>query len=177
MNKQIMYESDESAKFVTGISGWVDRNGHFWGDNEHLARWSGCTHKVCECGEIITKHYTCCNTCQDKKRIERFSALEKKEWDGVTPLSLDSGDEYFFSEDELRDFMEEHDLVIDQIQLRLCKPLKMPQVDESYFLDEMHEDAELPDTVYAALLKLNEAVRACEPQSWEPDKYAAIVKL
>lgn len=32
--KPIFPESPEAATFKTGLSGWVDRHGRFWGDDE-----------------------------------------------------------------------------------------------------------------------------------------------
>ena len=54
-NEMILNTSDEAAHFVTGLSGWVSRHGHFYGNDERLARYDGCTHTVCECGKPCEK--------------------------------------------------------------------------------------------------------------------------
>ena len=49
--KTILFTSDEAAKYTDGISGWVSRDGFFWGKDERAARYHGCTHVLCEdCG-------------------------------------------------------------------------------------------------------------------------------
>ena len=95
--KIILAESDEAAKFVTGISGWVDRHRKFHGKSEEMARYYGSTHKKCkECKEAIIRiGYSFCANCQEKKDIERYNKLEKKVWDGESYLYSDRADVYF----------------------------------------------------------------------------------
>jgi len=45
--KVVMMDSDEAASIQT-VTGWVDRQGRFWGSDEHQARWSGATHRKCK---------------------------------------------------------------------------------------------------------------------------------
>ena len=71
--EQILYTSDEVAKHVTNIEGWVDRHGRFWGKDEHMARWSGCTHIICpSCGNPTSRNYTICSDCRNKKALSYF---------------------------------------------------------------------------------------------------------
>jgi len=44
MKEIIKYDSPDSAKYVKNIEGWVSKNGKFFGKDEHIARWDGCTH-------------------------------------------------------------------------------------------------------------------------------------
>ena len=84
MSKIILYDSDEAAKFVTGISGWVDRRGVFFGDShdsEDVARYSGCTHRCCSCGNVMEKYHTKCAVCREREATERYKKREKKDWD------------------------------------------------------------------------------------------------
>ena len=94
--KIILAEDDEAAKFVTGLSGWVDKNGVFWGQLEEMARYASATHKRCEeCKEaIIRRGYRFCVDCREKKDIERYSKLERKVWDGESYLYSDRDDIY-----------------------------------------------------------------------------------
>lgn len=175
--EMILKTDDRAAKYVTNISGWVDRNGYFWGADENQARWSGCTHIECDkCGAIHERN-SYCRPCHDKKMIEKFNALEKRDWDGEIPLHLDNTDYYFFDKGGLLDYIEESELELSELRLALCKPVKMSTIDQCYLLDDMHEDAELPDSVETALTELNTAILEAETITWEPDKYAAIVKL
>ncbi len=174
-SKVILDSSDEAAKFVTGISGWVSSDGRFYGDDERLARWAGCTHKKCPNCDGIYERSSWCKPCQEKKNIDKFNSLEKKQWDGDTPLALNDGDEYFFSAEDLHDFIDEHQLNLADLQLVLCKPVEMSLIDESQLLDDLHEDAELTDEVAEALKVLNSAIQKHPTSCWEHDKYAAIV--
>lgn len=75
--KQIFPESEEAAKFVTGISGWVDGKGQFWGDNEKSARHFGSTHKHCDtCGAVIERDRYC-GSCYKARRTEQYKKLKK----------------------------------------------------------------------------------------------------
>ena len=172
--KQILNTSDEAAKFVTNISGWVDRHGRFFGKEEDMARWSGCTHIVCpDCGNPTPKGYTICKTCREKKAVERYETKERKEWDGETPLYSDFLDKYFFSEDDLSDFMEDCRCTATSLRLIICEPVYLRQIDTDYFCDELADDGELPEAVVAALNNLNVAIRDEDPVSWMLGKYAA----
>ena len=177
MNEQIFKDSKETAKFVTNISGWVDRNGRFFGENEDMARYSGATHKVCEKCGTINKINSYCSPCHEMKRIEKYNSLEKRQWDGKLPLYSDSHDEYFFDDDSLYDYIEERELSIEDLQLRLCKPQPMNTVDEDYFSEEMHEDFEVPKEVVEAIDSLNNLILSQPTQTWYPDKYAVSTPL
>jgi len=173
--EQVLYDSDKAAKFMTGLlSGWVDRQGRFWGDDEHMARTSGCTHKPCDkCGAIIdVRRY--CRDCYEKSRIEKYNAKTKKQWDGETPLYSDSADEYFFDEDYIRDYMHEHDCSIESMRLVICEPNYFSEVESDHFYDVLPEGiGELPSELEDALREINSVINKLPPASWSPGKYAA----
>ena len=177
----VLNTSDEAAKFVTGISGWVDRHGRFFGkakNAEEMARWSGCTHIVCpDCGEPTLKSYTICHNCREENAIKRYEAKGRKQWDGETPLYSDFLDKYFFSENGLSDFMEDCRCTAESLRLIICKPIHLRQIDTDYFCDELADDGELPEAVIDALNDLNAVIRNEDPVSWEPGKYAADLTL
>ena len=67
--KVIMFDSDEAAQYKTNLSGWVSRDNHFFGEDEHMARYVGCTHRKCEdCGEPTEKGWLVCDNCREKRR-------------------------------------------------------------------------------------------------------------
>ncbi len=174
--KQILITSDEVAKFVTNIEGWIDRHGRFWGKDEHMARWSGCTHIICpECGRSTPKHYTICDVCREEKAIERYESKERKQWDGNIPLYSEAVDEYFSNQDDLNDYLENHECTVQSLRLIICEPVYLRQVNEDYFYDEFPEDEDIPSDVANALEDLNETIRVNGPVSWSPGKYAAIL--
>jgi hypothetical protein len=176
--KQILKSSDEAATYKTDISGWVGGDGRFYGDNEDLARWAGCTHIECdECGSIKDKS-SFCEPCSEKTRIEKFKALERKEWDGKKPLHLDGSDNYFFDLSDVRDYMSENNIPkVEDLELVICCAVPMKTLEDDYFTDDMGEGAELPEAVTELIRKINEEIYASPTISWEPDNYAAIVTL
>lgn len=173
--QQILYSSDKAAKFVTGIEGWVDSHGRFFGKDEHLARYSGCTHVECnDCGKpTVVRSYTICDECRSKKEIEKYNSKPILKWDRTTPLYSDSVDEYFFNEEDLHEYIEDHETTIKALRLIVCEPNEFREIDGEYFCDELPEDGELPASLEEAMEKFNQAIKAQLPASWSPGKYAA----
>ena len=173
-NKQILITSDEAAKFVTNIEGWVDRHGRFWGKDKQAAQWSGCTHIICpECGKPTKKIYTICEDCRKKKAIEQYNAKECKRWNGNIPLYSEMADEYFLNQDELDYFLdgEERKCIIESLRLIICEPIYLRQIDEDYFYDDLLEDTDISSDVANALKNLNRIISEQKPIGWEPGKY------
>lgn len=175
--EHILNTSDESAKFVTGIDGWVDRNGRFWGNDERMARWSGCTHIACKgCGKPTPKSYSICSDCREKKAIEKYAARIGLRWDGYRPLYSEATDKYFFNDDELRDHLNGTKDTIESLRLIICRPHYLNLVDEEYLCSDIDESPELPSDVMEALDALNEVINEQGPISWSPGKYGAEIK-
>jgi len=178
MSEQIiLFDSNDAARFETGISGWVDRKGHFFGKDENAARYSGCTHRKCkQCGRLTVKHRVFCDPCGTEKDIERYEKLEKVDWDGKTMLYSDSCDVYFSDLDEIQDYIEEHECALEALFLIKCEPSYLRQIDEYYFSDQLPEDGDLPDEISEALEALNKLIREHGPVSWYPGKKAINTK-
>jgi len=177
--KIILAEDDEAAKFVTGLSGWVDKNGVFWGQLEEMARYASATHKRCEeCKtSIINRVYRYCADCLEKKDIERYSKLERKDWDGVAYLYSDRDDVYFADYQELHDYLDDLGMEnADSLRLIICEPECLREVDADYWADDLPEDAELPESVLSALETFNASLKDAGVVSWSPGKYAAIIE-
>lgn len=176
--KIILAESDEAAKYATGISGWVDIHGNFHGKSEEMARYYSSTHKRCEeCKtEIIRRGYRFCVDCSEKNDIERYSKLERKVWDGKSYLYSDRDEIYLADHQELQDYLDEHPIEnIGSLRLVICEPVYFRKIDEDYWADDMPEDTELPQSVLLALENLNAALKDAGIVSWMPGKYAAII--
>lgn len=177
---KVMYASDEAAHPET-VTGWVSRDGHFWGKDEHMARWSGCTHLKCECGAEMSKHYIRCNACQKKLRDTKFEALPIKEWDGKTPLVIYNTDRYFFTDEELSDYCDEEGVLAGNLQLMLCEPVRLHSIDpDDYCHDYLPEDTYLEDVepeLAKAFHALNEVIEKTPPLSWMQGGYRASVIL
>lgn len=176
----IFPDSDESAKFVTGISGWVDRHGNFFGKSESMARHNGSTHRRCdECHEsIVLRGYKYCEDCKEKKYIERYSKLEKKVWDSECFLYSDRDDVYFQDYDYLNDYLYEHEIVdINSLRLIICDPVYLRNVTEDFWSGDLPDDTELPESVLSALEIFNAELKDAGIISWTPGKFAAIVNF
>jgi hypothetical protein len=173
MAEFILFESPESAKFVTGISGWVDREGHFFGNDERVARYSGCTHHKCsQCGSVVVKNWLICDACRLEIDIERYASLEKVDWDGNTPVYSYQNDAFFSDFQALHDYIEENGGNLEEMRLVICRPNHLRQIDEDYFSDDLPEDGELPTEIAGALEVLNKVIREHEPVSWSPSSKA-----
>ena len=171
----VLNTSDDAAKLVT-VTGWVSRDGRFYGDDERLARWAGCTHLVCECGEMMDKGYTKCLKCRVKSDHERWLKLPLVEWDGVTPLTIFGDDTYFFDVESIYEHAEEAGCAVSALELVVCEPCFAREVDEDYWQDDLAEDGELPLEIRKALLKFNEVVRAYrQPLSWHQGKERVVL--
>lgn len=176
--KQILNTDNESARFVTGIEGWVDRNGRFFGNDKRAARWAGCTHIICpDCGRPTPKNYLRCADCRKKKAVLQYNQKEHKKWDGEIPIYSDMFDKYFFDEDALHDFMEECECEIEELRLIICEPIYLKEIREDYFCDALADDGELSEAVIDALDNLNAVIRDEDPVSWFPGKYAADIEV
>ncbi len=174
-DKMVMFDSPEAATFRTDIKGWVSRDGQFYGDDpgsERGARWSGCTHQTCECGTVHEKSSTACPVCISKARDEKYYALPMVDWDETTPICVFDDDRYFFNVDSVLDWMTELKSEADkegamaEVQLVLCTPLHLHQLEEDVWADELPEDGELPEEVAQKLAELNEAIKRAPVVSW-----------
>jgi hypothetical protein len=176
---KVMYDSPEAAQVKT-VTGWVSRLGHFYGDNEHIARYDGCTHVLCKkCGaERDIRGY--CRPCYDKDRLGVYEKMEFKEWDGKTPLVLFDDDRYFWDEDAVFDHCDNFDVSPEDLDLVICEPQYASEIDDDHFIDDLPEDQGL-DEVYPELAdlieKVNELIRKKEkPLSWTAGRYRTEVK-
>lgn len=159
---KVMYDSPESAVYGKHVvDGWKDVDGRVW-DSESAARYSSSTHRMCDKhGEYETRSY--CRECWEEKQIEKFNAMPEEAWDGVSAVYSLSYDKWFFDFCQISDWlcdMEEHERPsFTDLRLVHAVPVKLHQIDEDYWTDDLHEDAELPDTVQLALRLLNDAIR------------------
>lgn len=172
-----MYDSDEAATHKTNISGWVTGGGLYYGKDEHIARWAGCTHIRCECGRIREKSYTICEDCRRKKSNERYAALPFVEWDGVTPLTLWDDDQYFFGEDDIAEYCEDNEIKSADLLLVICDPVYLSPLHEDYWSDSLPEEGELPPAIQKLVKELNDAIKKEGPACWKQGKKRTAVEI
>ena len=170
--KIIMAESDEAASIQT-VTGWVSSDGHFWGKDERMARYSGSTHKICdknpEHGVIAQRDW--CKQCRAEALDKRWQEMPKQAYTpDALPLHLYDTDRYFFDVVDLTEWMEENKINPVDVRLTKCKPSYPGQIDpDEHFVDILPEDGEVPEDVREAFEKLNEVLKKSEPFSWFPD--------
>lgn len=172
----VLDTSEEAAKFVENISGWVSRDGLFYGKNERAARYAGCTHRACDdCGKPAEKMYTVCSDCREKRDVERYARRERVEWDETTPIYSTTVDRYFYSVGEAEDYIYDTETTKEDLRLVLCEPVFLQRIDDDRWIDDLPEDGELSDEVKSALDNLNAALVASGPVSWAPGNKAVVL--
>lgn len=170
-NKKVVMADSEEAASIKTVTGWVSRTGHFWGDDERMARYDGSTHRLCECGAVIEQR-SFCRACSERKDREKYLAMPSVAWDGEVPLNLHGTDTYFFDEDSLLDHCADNECQPQDLPLVICVPKYASQIDGSeHYCDDLPEDGELPAELEEAFRVLNEAIQACmTPLCWYPGK-------
>ncbi len=180
--KKILYHSDEAARFVTGMSGWVDSLGRFW-TTEHVARSMGCTHNICGCGKEKTIGRKKCESCQSQSYQKYYLNKPFKEYDG-TPCFIWNDDKFFWDESDILEWVEDFDPEDRprEVDLIVCEEAKFPQVDYVDILcnsDITPEDweGELPKAIQEKLDELNKVIRETKPIWWVQGKYRTTYKV
>lgn len=174
---KVSYDSDEAAEIKT-VTGWFSRNGHFYGENEHLARWGGCTHKTCDCGNEMSRSWTKCDVCRKIISDAAFAAMPEVAYNDQ-PVVIYGSDRYFFCIEDIEQFCEDEDLKIEDLQLVACVPNMACRVS----IDDMWCD-DLPEDTYAADVapeiaeleaKMNTLIQEGITLSWSQGKHKVII--
>lgn len=170
----ILNTSDEAATYRTDIRGWVSRNGRFYGEDERLARWDGCTHTVCDCGAVMGRPYTACDACRERAADERFAARPRKAWTDE-PLYSDRDDRYFWDASEVSEYLDDEGITFDEARFIICEPHYGRAIDPNdYFEGDLPEGETVSDELSKAFDALNEIIKKQPPMSWNPGKFAAM---
>lgn len=181
MDKKILFDSPEAAQFKK-VEGWVSADGFFCGKDERSARYSGCTHRLCECGKEIEKRYSICDGCSTKKDAEKYLEMPFKEWDGEQPVVIYNTDQYFFSGQDLIDWVEDNEVDLSKEQFCLCRPEIAREIEPNdYFCDELAEDGSIEDDFPGLAEKfqeLNKYIREEQPiLSWWQSEHRTRIDL
>lgn len=180
--KVIMYDSPEAAEQIT-LTGWISKgkDGRFFYKDEHSARYAGCTHVKCDCGNIMGRGWLKCPECRHKAAVERYNALPFKEWDGKEPVCTWDGDKYFFSIDDLTDYMYDYDgdwrdedaddkPGLTEIDLLICQPIYYQPIDSETVACDAHEDYEPEEELLQKIKEFNDFLSTLHPHSWTAGK-------
>jgi len=162
--KIILYDSPEAAQPIT-LSGWQSSDGFFFRE-ESMARYRGCTHKICECGKPMSKFYTKCEGCRYVSLQDKYNKLEYKEWDGTTPVCIYDTDIYFFDEDAIGDYCDDNECESKDLMLVLCIPNYPSQIEPDIWEDIIPEDGDIPKALQDKLDELNKFIQTLGPLSW-----------
>ena len=172
--------SDERAARKVTVTGWLSRDGRFYGDDERMARWAGSTHAVCEtCGTTTTKSWTKCEACREKADIERFNAMPELPWDGEAMLYSDRFDAFYREPGDALEALDTYEPDEDSsggretladARLIICRP-QYAQIDSEIFHDILPGDeADPPQELLDAIDAFNEKMKDVVI-SWEPGKF------
>ena len=169
-DKEIILPDDPRAASIQTVTGWVSRRGMFWGKDERTARYDGSTHRKCDtCGGLIEQRGYC-RPCADRREVEKFDAMPRKEWDGKAMLYSVTSDSYYTDLDEALCDVDEGE-TLEGLRLVICEPNYTRTLDIDYFCDDLPEEGDLPEEVQAAVDAFNEAVSGVI-LSWHPGKFA-----
>ena len=170
----IMYESDDAAGIKT-VTGWVSSSGRFWGEDEHMARYDGSTHRKCKCGGVYSKGWTACQKCRDQKRMEVYLNMPFESYAGQ-PVVIFDNDIYFWNEDDIRDYCDNEGVEFAELDLVICEPNYVrPFEYGDYYHDECPEDHDF-ETIAPEITKkieeLNKFItEKAQILSWTAGKY------
>ncbi len=180
IEKIIMMESPEAASIQT-LTGWVDRHGRFWGNDEHMARWCGATHRKCKNkpdDHPIHETHGYCEACHRESRQAKFLQMERAVWKGE-PLVIFDDDTYFFDIESLADYCWDNSLLPSELQLLICEPNRTPEFDIVQHCEEIIPDGgdynDIPQAILDAADALNKAIKESAPVSWSGSNRVAIV--
>lgn len=174
----ILKDSPQAAEYRTNISGWVSAKGHFYGKDEELARYDGSTHKKCEtCENVYVKewNYAICQSCLDSKRFSDYLKREEIPYSSDMVVVIRDSDTYFFSEEDLIDYLVDNENEFGHIYLDVCDPQYLSAIDpHSQWEDVIPIDTDFgsiaSDELISALLHLNKIISNHNPVSWYPGK-------
>lgn len=174
--KMILYSSDEAAEVKT-VTGWVARTGRFWRNDEHMARWDGCTHVECDCGAVIERGRVKCDLCRDRAALQRYMDRPRQKWNKEDPLYSETADVYFWCGEDLLEHCLEYDVKATALRLRICVPVYAKEIDPNeHYCDSLPEDGEVMGDLADMFEELNKFIRESKTiLSWEPGDYAAEV--
>lgn len=179
-NKIILMDDAEAANIQT-LTGWVDRHGRYWGNDEQMARWCGATHRKCKNKpdeHPIHDTHGYCEECHRESRQADFAKMERVVWAGE-PLVIFDSDQYFFDAESLADYCWEKSVLPSELQLIICDPNYPPEFDIEQHCEEIIPDGEdcysLSQQIRDAADALNKAIKESAPVSWSGSDRVAIV--
>lgn len=201
---EVEEESESNMKYeesatLTTRTGWACNHcSRFYeGDNEsssHAARWCCSDDQPCPtCDGRKGRGRSYCDACCTARDAAQWDAMPEMDWDGSTALAIWNADKYFFSSNELLDFIEErfeetdpllkagdHNLLKAALlagsRLVICEKVEMREFEFSeFFQDEMAD--EYRDDDYSHVDEMvNTILKHFFPATWMPTHVRASVE-
>jgi|GEM_PF-1643130 len=136
-DKVIFANGSESATYKENVSGWISRDGTFWGEDEEGARAHGSTHRRCgHCGNIVEK-YSYCKICDEKEKEELFKKMPEKIWNGKGVL-YSRAEEWFYREWDGTNKDGER-VSFRSMKFVFCEEAEWPEICEDSFYGAMSD--------------------------------------
>lgn len=168
------------VEFRNNIEGWVGKDGSFYGKNKDLAIYANSTHKKCDKGHAYRKIWISCPKCKEAELPAKYLRLPEKEWDLETPLCLFDSDTYFFDIDAVFDYANDEEIEVSNLDLVICVPNHLWQIETDTWVDIFPEDFEDRDVMSKEFLKklkeLNEIIDNHSPVSWNAGGFRTRVR-
>ena len=166
MKGEFILETDEKAATKVNLDLWQSTRGNLFKE-EKDARYDSATHTKCEkCTESAEKPYRLCGIHLKESAQERWGKMPRKGWDKKTPLVIFQSEQYFFDEYEIEDYCDENDIDSSELQLVICDPIHMRQIDEDYWTDCIPEESDFPKGFLSELKKFNEYIESLPLVGW-----------
>lgn len=99
-------------------------------------------------------------------KVESYERLPVMDWDGTSLLYSDVNDRFYNDLEEAESDLDE-DQTLHDLQLLLCEPEYVPELDSSYCELIMPDNDELPVEVLDAMNAFNKAIDGIVV-SWSP---------
>lgn len=170
---EAIFEDDPRAAYLGTVTGWISRDGYFYGNHEKAARYAGSTHKMCKCGNIFKKN-SYCALCHEMNVIDRYHGMKECENAPGNMFFSDAFDEYFPDVEEIVEFMYDNDVrVVEDLRLQPTRPNKCfaPDAIDLYsgILPDDGDYHSIPESVLLAFSELEEKLKELDATlSWEP---------
>ena len=179
--EKIIYDSDGIVEYRTNIEGWVGKDGRFYGKDEHSARYANCTHVKCDCGNIMSRGYTKCDTCRSSAVWDKFLALESIEWDGKSMMATYDDDKFFRDWDDVYEYCYDNEISPDTLKLVIChkdnrlREVNIDELNEEYCDEDGRGVSEFHPEIARKAAELNELIRNAEPLLWFADNKRIVI--
>jgi len=123
-----------------------------------------------------------CEDCMQKDKAQRYNKLPFQEWDGETALCIFGTDEYFFNEDDIKNYCDENSIESTDLMLVLCGRERIPEFNIDHHLTgfwDFDSESNIPneDVINE---KVNEVIREylkSDDMPWYPMDIRTTIKV